>query len=260
MDSNLSFITQLARETGELLSEHFKKSETSVNLKADFSVVTEADLAADQLITQAIKKEFPGDAVLSEELQTTFSANGSAVWIVDPLDGTTNFSLGIPFWGVSIARVVNDIPTSAALYFPIIDELYAAERGSGATLNGDPINVKPFRSGQPAAFFSCCTRTYREYEVKVPYKTRILGSAAYSLCAVGRGSAVLAFEATPKIWDLAGAWLVVLEAGGVVELHDGTPLFPLVDGTDYSQINYPTIAAPSAESASRAREQIRPKT
>jgi myo-inositol-1(or 4)-monophosphatase len=259
MDSNLTFITQLARQTGELLSKHFKKSGTEVSVKADASVVTEADLAADELITEAIKKEFPNDVILSEELQTTFSTNGQAVWIVDPLDGTTNFSLGLPFWGVSIARVVDDKPALAALDFPMIGELYAAERGRGATMNGDPIQVKPYQAGQPAAFFSCCTRTYREYEIDVPYKTRILGSAAYSLCTVARGSAVLAFEATPKMWDLAGAWLVVLEAGGVVELHDQTALFPMVDGTDYSQVNYPTIAAPSAEAVSRAREKIRYK-
>jgi myo-inositol-1(or 4)-monophosphatase len=256
MTITLSFAKELAQETGSLLCNHFTWSGIDAKKKADSSVVTAADIAADQLITNRIQEEYPDDSILSEELNTDLTAKTESVWIVDPLDGTTNFSLGLPIWGVSIARLTAGKPTIAAVYFPIFKELYSAETGKGAFLNEVPINVKPFDPEQPAAFFSCCTRTHRRYRVDVPYKMRILGSAAFSLCMVARGSALLAFEATPKIWDLAGGWLLVQEAGGVVESHTGSPLFPLSFGINYSQTSFPTVAAASLALAKQAHQQI----
>ena len=109
------------------------------------------------------------------------------------------------------------------------------------------------------AFFSCCSRTHRYYDVRVRYKARILGSAAYNLCTVARGVAVMGFEAPPKIWDIAGGWLVVSEAGGVVETLDGSRPFPLSSAEDYSQRKFPTLAAATQRLASLGREQITPK-
>jgi myo-inositol-1(or 4)-monophosphatase len=259
MESHLNFATDLSYEVGELLKDHFTRPNFQSELKSDHSVVTEADLEADRLITQRVQDTYPEDRLLSEELQTTLSGSDSAVWVIDPLDGTTNFSLGLQFWGVSIARVQGASPQIAALYFPMIEELYTAERGGGVYLNGQPIQVKPPHPDQHAAFFSCCSRTHRRYHVDVPYKPRILGSATYSLCAVARGVALLAFEATPKIWDVAGSWLVVEEAGGVVELFKGDSLFPLKSDLDYNQVNFPTLSAATPQLLSQARDQIRPR-
>jgi myo-inositol-1(or 4)-monophosphatase len=193
MDSSLDFVIDLASQTGKKLLEYFKPNGTLTSLKEDYSVVTEADLAADQMIP-------------------SIGEMNSAVWIVDPLDGTTNFSLGMPIWGVSIARVVNGWPTTAAVYFPVLDEMFTSQRGSGAFLNGERIHTQPPIPSKPTSFFSCCTRTFQQYDVTIRYKTRILGSACYSICAVARGMAVVGFEATPKIWDIAASWLVVSEA------------------------------------------------
>jgi myo-inositol-1(or 4)-monophosphatase len=285
MADALSFATQLALQTGKLLLEHFSVSGTSAHLKADHTVVTDADLAADRSISQAIRESFPNDLILSEELQPAHPQhplpgkspvqsvhNGNegtdnpaaspaerAVWIVDPLDGTTNFSLGLHYWGVSIARLVDGWPETAALYFPVIQELYTAERQGGARLNGEQLQVKAPSKDQPMAFFSCCSRTHRYYDVRVRYKTRILGSAAYNLCSVARGIAVMGFDATPKIWDIAGGWLVVSEAGGVVETLDGSRPFPLSSAEDYSQRKFPTLAAATPRLVSLGREQITPK-
>jgi myo-inositol-1(or 4)-monophosphatase len=259
MNEPLLFAINLARQAGDLLCDRFHWAGVPAKSKDDSSVVTEADLAADRLITQTIAEVYPEDAILSEEANTTLRAETGSIWIIDPLDGTTNYSLGLPVWGVSIARITDGQPAIAAVYFPLLDELYSAQRASGAFRNGAPISVKDRDPKQTAAFFSCCTRTHRRYRVDVPYKTRILGSAAYSLCMVARGSALLAFEATPKIWDLAGGWLLVREAGGVIDTLSGSPPFPLRGNGNLARIEYPTLAAASASLAQQARSQIIPR-
>lgn len=278
MSASLDFAVDLARHTGLVLLDHFQKAGLKTSLKADHSIVTEADLAADGLIARAIHSEFPGDLILSEELQPTFidhpstassvaaagrlSPAGSLaqpIWIIDPLDGTTNFSLGLPFWGISIARVVDGEVDLGVIYFPKLDELYTASRGEGASLNDRPIHTQVPDPGQPTTFFTCCSRTYRRYQIDIPYKARILGSASYSFCSVARGVAAVAFEATPKIWDLAAVWLLVQEAGGTIETFDHSSLFPILPGVEYARRSFPTLAAASAGLAARSRQQIQPR-
>ena len=255
----LSFATNLAHQTGELLLEYFSPRGRKASLKPDRTFVTEADIAADRLITAAIQENFPDDTLLSEELNPEIGKETSAVWVIDPLDGTTNFSLGLHYWGTSIARLVDGWPQLAALYFPLFDELYSTQKDRGARLNGETLLIKPPDRSQPTSFFSCCSRTFRRYDVKIPYKTRILGAASYTLCAVARGSAIVGFEATPKLWDIAGGWLLVKEAGGMIETLDGTQPFPLLPGRDYGKCNYPILTAATPEEIKKARSQIKPK-
>jgi myo-inositol-1(or 4)-monophosphatase len=263
MDETLEFTKQLAVQAGELLLEYFHSTEITTQIKPDHSAVTQADLAVDRFISESIHHAYPQDVLLSEELQPSVhqdvQAENHPLWIIDPLDGTTNFTQGLHIWGVLIARVVDDQPQTTALYFPLINELYYAQSGLGAFLNGEPIHVGTPDSNNPWPFFSCCSRTYRNYQVSIPYKTRILGSAAYTFCAVARGAAILGFEATPKIWDIAGAWLLVREAGGVIATLDDTPIFPLRSIDLIHPQSIPTLAAPTAERILWARNQIRPK-
>lgn len=262
MDS-LAFAAQLAQETGQLLRSYFDPAGTSAWLKPDRSLLTEADLAADRLIAAAIQEHYPGEALISEELHPALkTASGppdAGTWVVDPLDGTTNFSVGLPIWGVSIARFDGGLPEAAAIHFPLFDELYTARRGEGAFVNGARLRVQPPGPERTATFFSCCSRTHRLYEVGLRYKTRILGSAAYTFCAVARGMAIAGFEATPKIWDIAGGWLVVAEAGGEVETRDGSAPFPLRPETDYRLRDFPTLAAAGPQILAEARRQLRPR-
>jgi myo-inositol-1(or 4)-monophosphatase len=259
MDFALEFAIQLARDTGQLLLEYFDPSGTKTNLKEDFSVVTEADLSADRLITEAIQNKFPHDGIISEELQPEIGSLDSAVWVVDPLDGTTNFSLGLPIWGISIARVVNGWPEIGVAYFPFMNELYSATRGSGATMNGDQIHAQPPVPGQPNSFFSCCTRTHQHYDVSIRFKTRILGSACYTLCAVARGMAVVGFEATPKIWDISAGWLIAEESGAAIETRDGSQPFPLQENFNYRSKSFPILVGANQELVGKSRKQITPK-
>ena len=214
--NTLEFAIQLAKKTGKLLTEYYQPTGIDVNIKSDRTVVTEADLAADKLLRESIAHNYPDDGILSEEAGTIYPPNKHAVWIIDPLDGTTNFSLGLHYWGVSIARLVDGSPDLGVLYFPLLDELFTASKGAGAFLNGSQLIVKPPTPDQPTSFFSCCSHGNQFYKLEIRYKTRILGSAAYGLATVARGSAILAFEVTPKVWDFSASWLITQEAGGII--------------------------------------------
>lgn len=267
MSASLDFAVNLARQTGLVLLDYFQRETIRTNIKADRSIVTEADIFADGLIAHSIHDEYPEDLIISEELQPAFNgkpaADGSyphATWIIDPLDGTTNFSLGLPFWGVSIARLVNGSVDMGVVYFPKIDELYTASRGAGAFLNERPIHTQEPDPKRPTTFFTCCSRAYRRYQIDIPFKARILGSAAYSFCSVAHGVAAVAFEATPKIWDIAAAWILVKEAGGVIETLDRRPVFPVQAGIEYARQSFPTLAAASPALLEKSRLQIQPRT
>ncbi len=253
----LEFATQLAQKTGDLLCDFYQPTGIDVNIKSDRTVVTKADLAADKFLRQSIAQAFPEDGILSEEAGTIYPSHKRAVWIIDPLDGTTNFSLGLHYWGVSIARLVEGYPDLGVLYFPLLDELFTATQGGGAFLNGRQLKVKPPSPYQPTSFFSCCSRSNRFYEVQIGYKTRILGSAAYGLATVARGSAILAFEVTPKVWDFSASWLITQEAGGIIAPYKGENPFPLIPGMDYAAKSYPLLTAATPELLEEGRAKIR---
>ena len=261
MDPTLALAIQIAQNTGKYLLEARHNQGLKVSIKEDHSIVTEADLTADHRISGVLKENFPGDTILSEELQPFLrkesAQHTSTVWIIDPVDGSTNFSLGLHYWGVSISRLREGWPDLAVYYFPAVDELYWAQRGQGAFLNGQAIHVQPPDSSRPLSFFTCCSRTYRLYDVSIPYKTRILGSTAYSLCCLARGLALIDFEATPKIWDIAGGWLLINEAGGVVETLNGSRPFPLQAGVDYTHQDFPLLSAATPQLLSKAKGRIR---
>jgi len=260
MDDTFIFAVNMALHAGNMLRTYFSPAGMQASVKADRTVVTEADLAVDKMITSAIREHYPEDEIISEESAHHIANDQSMTWIVDPLDGTTNFSLGLSIWGVSIARIVNGYPELGALYFPMINELYTAKRGGGAFLNNKSISAHAPDPTQPMSFFACCSRTFRYFDVSIPYKPRILGSAAYSYCMVARGSALLGFDATPKIWDLAAIWVLVEEAGGKIGAFEGSSPFPLAHQEDFSAINYPTLASATPEVFEMGQKKIQRKS
>jgi myo-inositol-1(or 4)-monophosphatase len=256
MESPLEFAIQLAQKTGELLVEHFNLQGTQAETKSDNTLVTQADLAADRFITAEIHRQYPDDMILSEESNTQSGNSDRPVWVIDPLDGTTNFSLGLPIWGVSIGRLVDGYPHTAVVYFPVIDELYSAQVGKGAFFNHQELITRRPPASQTTSFFACCSRTARRYNVNLRYKTRILGAAAYDLCCVARNAAIASMEITPKIWDLAAAWLILKEAGGAIDVLEGTNPFPIQPSYDYRSTSYPVISAADEEILEKLRSSI----
>ena len=250
----LEFITTLERETGLLLKSYFERPLNHAEYKPDKTLLTEADLAANAHIMKEISRRFPNDHILSEEGDTTFPDDGRPTWIIDPLDGTTNFSQGLHHWGVSIARFDGGWPQAAALSFPALGEDYSAFRGEGAWLNGKKLKAPPGDSHM-VSFFLCDSRLFKRYTTTIRYKPRILGSAAYNFCGIAKGIGVVGLESIPKIWDIAASYLVLSEAGGAMLPIQGE-IFPLTKGRDYNGHSIPMLGAADQELLLKAREKI----
>jgi len=254
-NKRIDLAKKAALQTGKFLLDLYQKGDQNGYLKEDNSLVTEADKAADKMIQKMIQDEFPEDQILSEEGSTIYPDN-EHTWVIDPLDGTVNFSQGLGCWGVSIAHLENGVPQTAALYFPVTDELFTAVQGEGALLNGHPLKVLGFSNKDLFPIFFHCSRMHKRYRVNLPYKTRSLGAAAYHLCLIANNKAVLAFESTVRIWDFAASWLVVQEAGGKIESIGEKRPFPALPETDYHGIPFPIIAGSSKKVIAEARNNI----
>lgn len=249
------FIVSLAQEAGKIAAAHFRK--VKARRKIDGTLVTEADEAASRLIDTWLRHHFPTHAILSEEESTRYDPAHRYTWVVDPLDGTTNFARGLPIWGVSIALLEAGAPVAGAVAFPMLHETYSALRGGGAFFNDMPLEPQEDIRMDNQHILALCSRSLRRFHVDVPLKRRMLGSAAYHMLSVASASALAALECTPKVWDLAAAHLVITEAGGTVAHLDGTPVFPLpAAAADYAQVYRPVLAAVNQEVDQRVRAGI----
>jgi myo-inositol-1(or 4)-monophosphatase len=219
----------IAREAGAVLRE--LRDRASAWDKPDGTLLTEADLAAERLIVGRLRAAYPEDAVLAEEGGATGA--GDRLWIVDPLDGTTNYSHRLPLFAVSIARFTSGEPELGVVYLPILDELFLAVRGQGATLNGAPIQVSAIDSVNAAMVNVYFDRRRRLEEGlalldrvgrAVRGRVKVMGSTASLLCYTACGRLDGFVRNTTRVWDFAAGALIVKEAGGRVTDFEGRPL------------------------------------
>lgn len=237
------FADNLADEAAIRLLNWFGRATAST--KYDGSFVTQADLEVDRLIHQTVGSHYPHHGILTEET-SPFYRGDEFTWVVDPLDGTNNFANGLPLWGCSIALLREGRPLLAVLDFPPLGQRVSAVRGQGAVWNGQPLSVEPPTEVHGNHFFIIDSRGFRLLDFSLRPKTRLLGSTAYDLAAVGRGMAVGCCELLPKIWDIAGGWLVLSEAGATVApFLSGASIFPLQARMDYADRVFPLLAAAS---------------
>jgi myo-inositol-1(or 4)-monophosphatase len=253
--SRLAVATEAATRTGNVLKSHFNAGNNQGEMKSDHTLVTEADRQADHMIQEIIQGQFPGEGILSEEKNTKFP-DTAQTWVVDPLDGTVNFSSGLVYWGVSVAQLENGVPQHGAIYFPMVNELFTASRGKGAFLNHKPLPIKKGSSADHMPLFVHCSRMLQQYTANVRYKKRSLGAAAYHLCLVAKQTAALALESTPRIWDFAAAWLILEEAGVEIRTLGQENPFPAQPGIDYAKKPFPILAARSPAVMGEALEGI----
>ena len=220
--------------------------------KADGTLITACDRWSDETLVAGLAREFPGEDVLSEEGNQTVPAS-ERYWVVDPLDGTTNFTAGIPYWAISLARFENGVPILAVLDVPPLRQRIVAVRGQGAWRNGKRL-AAPQHHADAAGCASLCSRSIKVLQTlsdrRFPGKIRLLGVASLNLVSVGMGQTLAALEATPKIWDLAAAWLVLEELGCAVRWLQADPGAEH-RGADLSGRDYPVLAARDQEVLNR---------
>jgi len=218
----------------------------SSDLKADGTLITSCDRWSDATIVEGLSNIAPKEGVLSEE-GCQKVPNSSAYWVVDPLDGTTNFSAGIPYWAISIARFVDGEPETAFLDVPALKKRILAIRGQGVWLNGKRLTSQT-RLATNSACVSLCSRSIRILQRRpdkpFPGKIRLLGVSSLNMIGVAIGQTIAALEATPKIWDLASAWLILSELECSIKWLDLDPS-ELQAGQDLASVSFPVLTASS---------------
>jgi len=220
----------IAREAGALLLEKFKQR-IGFTYKGDADLVTAADKAAEKLITDRIREQFPGHDLFGEE--GTRTNHGSDYrWYIDPLDGTTNFAHGLPVFCVSLGLQYRDLLIAGVVYDPTREELFAAEKGSGAYLNGERLHVSRVDNlaesltgtGFPSHKRHQNPNIYFYHVITLrTHGVRRAGSAALDLANVASGRLDGFWEFNLNPWDTAAGVVLVEEAGGLVTRFDGSP-------------------------------------
>ena len=220
-----------AKETGAYLRVNAATA-AIVQTKGQGDFVTGLDLAANDLIQEHIRSAFPSHCFLTEETVND-PLSDEPTWIIDPIDGTLNIANRFPLFTVSIAFVEQKRPVVGVVYDPLLDDLFVAEAGKGATWNGEPIAVRQdvawhdallgFDLGhnEPASSESMALAAALRPQVA---GLRITGSAALALCYVAAGRLSGFFHHRLEAWDMAAAGLIVREAGGEIVTMDGSPV------------------------------------
>jgi myo-inositol-1(or 4)-monophosphatase len=226
----LDLALEAAHAAGALLREKLGGPLNVERKGAHNDLVTDGDKASEALIAGAIRARYPDHRILAEEGSTAADASPYR-WIIDPVDGTTNFAHGVPAFAVSIGVEHDGILQAGVVYNPAIGELFAAGRGLGATLNGRPIQVTPIWRPE-SALIGCgvigFTHNGRHVDAArafwgATHGCRTTGAAALDLCYVACGRFELFCGPSLAAWDVAAASLIVREAGGEVTDFDGNP-------------------------------------
>ena len=253
---DLAFATALVATAGRLLMDRYERVER-VDYKSARDIVTEVDHLSEELIIDAIRTRFPGDAILAEESGEHATGDGEAptsgtgrVWIIDPVDGTINYANGIPFFCVSLGLAVNGRPAAGVVLDPTRNELFAATADGPATLNDRVISasdkdkltdfvVQMSLSGRAAATRARAVRK----EIRI---SRSMGSSALALAYVANGRFdTFVQQGGMSNWDIAAAGLIAERAGATVTSIDGGAWFDI--GRAARAVS--AVAAPSAHHA-----------
>lgn len=233
MPNYLSIATDIARAAGAILREGYSQKK-NITLKGAVDLVTEYDHRSEALIVARLRAAFPAHAIRAEEGTNNATASDYE-WLVDPLDGTTNFAHGFPVFSVSLALTECGQLRVGVVYDPLRDELFAAEAGQGATLNGAPIHVSTetdlsralLATGFP---YDLRTNPHNNFAQFIQFQLRSqtvrrAGSAALDCCWVAAGRLDGYWEYRVKPWDVGAGALIAREAGGRVTTAEGAEDF-----------------------------------
>jgi len=230
LDKDLQAALEAARQGAGVIRE-FKKKKLHIEYKGRHDLVTDADIATEKKIIDVLKDLFPEDEIMAEESARRKNLPEGRVWIIDPIDGTTNFAYDLPIYCVSIALYDNKTARAGVVIEVNLNEEYTAINGGGAYLNGEPIQVSGLHdpdkallgTGFPYSDYSLVDEymvLFRSLTGKVQ-GIRRPGAATFDLCCVAAGRFQGFYEYSLKAWDVAAAALIVREAGGVVSDWEG---------------------------------------
>ncbi len=224
LEPELAVAVDLARRAGALLMQT-RDSGLVVRYKGVDDPVTQADIAADALIRDGLGLRFPEDGLLSEETaDDPIRLRRERVWIVDPIDGTSNYARGRDQFAVSIGLAIQGEPMLGVVFNPARDELFAGALGLGATLNGISVSTTQVSDVNSASLLVSSSE-WREGLNALPLPIRPISSIAYKLALVAGGLADGTFTANARFeWDVCAGAALVMAAGGVSSLRDGRPL------------------------------------
>ena len=222
---------EAARKAGEILREHFRE-ERQVKYKGRANIVTDLDLLVESSLREFLQSEYPEHTIISEESES-IEGNSNYAWVLDPLDGTNNYSFGIPFFSTVIALTNGDESLLGIVYDPLRDEMFAARQGQGATLNGVPIHVTAKKRVQDSligldlGYVDDNGKRILKFMAELwpnMYAYRIMGSAALGMAYVACGRLDVYFHMLVYPWELACGQLLVNEAGGTITDWEGKPV------------------------------------
>ena len=225
MSNYLALAESAARAAGQLLRDNYGTA-LDVNEMLEYDIKLDLDVQAQDLITEHILKTFPDHAIYGEE-GIGGNQESAFQWIVDPIDGTVNYFYGIPHFCVSIALRTEGEIIAGVIYDPMLDEMFAVEKGGPALLNGKPIKASSRGEMSAAVVTVGFSKTresleagfarYKRFAVQVR-KTRMMGSAALAMAYIACGRLDAYIEEQISIWDIASGLLLVEAAGGKVDL------------------------------------------
>jgi myo-inositol-1(or 4)-monophosphatase len=228
-------LLEATKAAGAIIQEYFNGTFVIENKEGINNLVTEVDKLAEDRIIEVIQRSYPGHSIISEEVGD-LPQDSEYQWIIDPIDGTVNFAHGIPLCCVSIALKHKDDLLLGAVYNPMMNELFFAEKGQGAFLNGEKIRVSTqadlakscLVTGFPYTYIDAHNGPLQCFErfIRQGIPVRRLGSAAIDLCWVACGRFDGFYEHKLHAWDSAAGFLMVLEAGGTVTDYTGAPYSP----------------------------------
>jgi myo-inositol-1(or 4)-monophosphatase len=216
ISANLNIMIKAAEKASRALIRDFGEIEKlQVSIKGPTDFVSNADLKAEKIIIEELKKARPYYSIISEEDGSEINKDKNNTWIIDPIDGTTNFLHGVPHFAISIALRSGDEIVSGLIYDPIKDEMFYAEKDSGAFFNNKRIRVSKKRE-----INNCLFATGGKYKNEVDLTIRKSGSAALYIAYVAAGRYDGYFQNGLNLWDIAAGIIMVKEAGGMINEID----------------------------------------
>lgn len=224
MKQTKQFTVSIAKEAGKIAMKHFGRPENCrMKDRQKEQVVCETDIAVESFLKSNVLEKFPDHSILAEESEPSMG-NSEYLWIIDPIDGTRNYTHGHPTFGISIALAKNREVVLGVVYFPIYDWLFTAEKGKGAELNGKKIHVSARKPGDDTmGNYGCAFYKEKKEQIEIldryidiVRKVRIEGAATFGLCLVASGVYESYIARFTNPWDFAASCLAIEEAGGKV--------------------------------------------